>query len=128
MPGADGGIGQRNGGNPTAVDLSDFEAADKELAERRMAAREDFIEAAELGAQAERDYRRKVAVAYAEAKAEGLSDKRAEVEARSVAADLAFDRDLQAALAQAARMRVAECERSQASLRHVSERSGREAG
>jgi hypothetical protein len=101
------------------MDLQARREADRKLAEMRRDARRDYERYAKQEADAERDYRKVMAVAFANAKSEELSDKRAEMEAKSATADLRHRRDIAHSLAFSARMRIAELERDAVSVRDI---------
>lgn len=107
------------------MDLQGRRNADRKLAELRREARRDFERYAEQEADAERDYRKAMAVRFAEAKGEGLSDKRAETDAKGATADLRHRRDIAHSLAFSARMRIAELERDAVSVRDIHSTSER---
>jgi hypothetical protein len=109
-----------------ALDLHEFRAKFTELHKQRQEARHEHRKYSEEEATHERAFRKTLAVAFATAKGNGLSDKRAEIEARAAAADHAFQRDIAHSLAVSAKLRIEEIERASASLRHISERSERE--
>jgi len=93
--------------------------ADRKLSELRREARKDFERHARAQADAERDYRKAMAASFAIAKSEGLSDKRAETEAKGQTADLRHKRDLAHALARSALLRIQELERDAVSVRDL---------
>lgn len=107
------------------LDLADYRRGARTNAEQRREARRDFERYSRQEADAERDYRMRLAVVFAQRKSEGESDKRAEMAAKAEAADLAHRRDIAHSLAFSSRLRIEELERDAASLRHISERSGR---
>ena len=109
-----------------SLDLHEYRSLARDLSTKRAEARRDHTRYSQEEADAERDFRKRLAIVFAEQKAAGKSDRAADLEARAQAADLAHRRDIAKSLALSARFRIEECERASASLRHISERSERE--
>ncbi len=101
------------------MDLQARRDADRKLTQQRREAQRDYERYAAQEADAERDYRKQTAVKFAEAKSEGLSDKRAEIDAKAATADLRHRRDIAHSLAVSARFRIAGLERDAVTVRDV---------
>jgi hypothetical protein len=101
------------------MDLAERRNADRTLAERRQAARRDYVRYSEQEADADREYERTRARTFAQAKLEGASDRAAELAARDAAADHKHRRDIAHSLAKAALLRIDETEREHVTVRDI---------
>lgn len=111
-----------------ALDLHDFRAKAKRLAEARRDARVDRERYAKEEAEAEREFRQTLAMRYAGARAEGETGSGAEILARAEAADARYRRDIAASLVRSCDQRIAELEANRSILRTDMEIGAREAG
>lgn len=101
-----------------ALDLHVFRAKARELAKAREEARRDYERYCAQEADAERDYRKRLAIAFANARSrEGTTAGQAEVEAHAEAADNRHRRDIAHSLAKSALLRIEEIEANRAMLR-----------
>lgn len=109
-----------NAPRPT-LGLEEFRTNAHQLALARRKARQDFETRSVEQADAEREYRKAQAVAYAEARSEGCSNAEADVRVAGVTADLRRARDIAKAQAKAAQLRIEELEADRSILRDVGE-------
>lgn len=113
-----------NNPEPT-MNLQGRRDADRVLARRRQEARRDYERYAEQEAEADRLYEKTRATVFVQAKAEGDSDRTAELKCRDAAADHKYRRDLAHSLAKSALLRVAEAERESVTVRDIHSTSER---
>ncbi len=110
-------------------DMAEVRAAAHKLAESRREARRDYERYSEQTADAERDYRKRLAIAFAESKSRDVTAAQAELEAHAAAADHKHRRDLASSLAKSCLLRIEELEADRAMLRQLGDWSQRmEAG
>ena len=107
------------------MDLQQRRLADRTLAERRQAARRDYVRYAEQAADADRDYRRVKATTYAEERSQGNTSVGAEIQANAKAADAKHRRDIADSLAKSSLLRIQEVERETISVRDIHSTSER---
>lgn len=102
--------------------LDEFRAQSRAIQKARAGARERYEDYAREAAQAESEYRKRLAQAFAEAKRmDGVTAAQAELEAHAAASDLRLKRDLAQSLAKSALLRVEALEADRATLRSVAE-------
>jgi len=99
--------------------LDEYRTSAHGLAEQRRIARVNYEAHSHDEADAERDFRKTMAVAYAKARSGGETSSGAEIMARAESADARHRRDLAASKARAAQMRIAELERDASILRSI---------
>ena len=105
--------------------LTEFRRLAHKLGTERGEARRDMERYAQQEADAERDYRRELATAYAKARSAGETGNGAEIAARAEAADAKHKRDLAAAMYHSTKERIASIEATRAMLRAEAEWSQR---
>jgi hypothetical protein len=104
------------------LDLAGVRQAAHALGQKRRDARRDYERYCEKAADAERDYRKRLAIAWASMRSEGLLSMGAiEVQANSDAADQKHTRDIAQSLAKSALLRIEELEADRAMLRQIGE-------
>jgi hypothetical protein len=107
-------------------DMSEVRAAAHQLAQRRREARRDYERYTEQAADAERDYRKRLAQAFTTAKSKSdTTATQAELEAHAAAADHRHRRDIAQAMAKSALLRIDELEADRAMLRQLGDWSQR---
>lgn len=110
--------------DPT-LSLDELRRGARQITERRRDARRDYERYAKEEADADLEYRKTMAKAYTAARADGVTDRGAEILARDAAAEAKQRRDIAASLAKSALLRIEECEREAATLRSIAEWSQR---
>jgi uncharacterized coiled-coil DUF342 family protein len=111
------------------MDFSEIRTAAHHLAQKRRDARRDYERYSEQAADAERDYRKRLAKAFAEAKSAGdVTAAQAELHAYAQAADHKHKRDLAQAMAKSCLLRIEELEADRAMLRQLGDWSQRMEG
>ena len=111
------------------MDFDDIRRAAHMLGQKRRDARRDYERYMEQSADADRDYRKALAIAFAEWKAkDGVTAAQAEIAAHAAAADHKHKRDLSSALAKSCLLRIEELEADRAMLRQLGDWSQRIAG
>lgn len=113
-----------NGQTPT-MDLAERRRADHELSKQRREARRDYLRYCEDKADADRDYEKARATAFAEAKSQGLSDMAANYKAKQAGADFKHRRDIADSLARSCLQRIDETERDAVTVRDIHNSSER---
>lgn len=108
----------RNGDRQT-MDLAERRAADRALSEQRRDARRDYVRYAEQAADAEQEYRKTKARRFVELRAEGEAQESAKIQAEADAAEARHKRDIAAAMAKAALLRIEEAERDSVTVRDI---------
>lgn len=107
-----------SGPRPT-LGLEEFRANAHALALARRKARQDFELRSVEQADAEREYRKAQAIAYAEARADGCTNAEAEIRVAGATADLRRARDIAKSQAKSAQLRIEELEADRTILRDV---------
>lgn len=101
------------------MNLDERRRADHQLAVQRRQARAEYVEQAEIEAKADADYRRIKSTTFLECRDQGLPANGAEIVANAAAAAAKQKRDIAAALAKAALLKVQETERESVSVRDI---------
>lgn len=99
--------------------FAELRSAAHNLASRRRDARKDYEKHANKAADAERDFRKKLAVEFTKARSSGKGVGESEILANGEAADERHERDLEQSLAKAALLRIEELEADRAMLRQL---------
>ncbi len=100
--------------------LDDFRAQSRTIHKARDEARINYENHAAEAAQAESEYRKKLAGAFAEAKRfDGVTAAQAELEAHAEASETRLKRDLAQSLAKSALLRIEALEADRATLRSI---------
>ena len=103
----------------THFSFDEIRSAAHDLAHERRKARQDYENHARLAADAERDYRKKLAIELTKFRSEEKGVGESEILANAEAADAKHRRDLEQSLAKAALLRIDELERDGAFLRQL---------
>lgn len=106
------------------LEIDDARRASRRLADDRRSAEADLKAAVEKAAEKERDYRKALAQAFARSAGEGTAAQR-EANARSAAAQAAYERDLAAGMVRVHQERLRGLEGERAQLRALLEWSMR---
>ena len=101
------------------LSLDQIRVGARDLAEKRREAREAYEHHATEAAEAERKYRKELAISYAKHRAADKGAGESEILANGDAADLRAKRDMEQAMAKASLLRVDELERDQTTLRDL---------
>ena len=107
------------------MNLQERRTADRKLSESRRNARENYLSYKRKSSQSDLEYRKTKARVFAEMKANGATDKAADLECEAQAAEHKRDRDLHDALAKSALLRIEELERDAVTVRDVHQSSER---
>ena len=107
------------------LDIDEARRAARRLAEQRRTAEDEHEKAVERAANAERDYRKRLAQAFIQA--DGATAAMREADARAKAADEAFERDLSAGMVKVCSERLRGLEGERSMLKSLIDWSSREA-
>lgn len=99
--------------------LDEFRRKANLMQTARSEARRDFERYAEQEADADREYRQSLAVAFAKAKSSDMTAAQSEIEAHAAASDAKHKRDLAKSMAKAALLRIESLEADRATLRSI---------
>lgn len=101
------------------LSFSEIRSAAHDLAERRRQARADYEKRSREAADAERDYRKKLAIELTKFRSSEKGVGESEILANAEAADEKHRRDIAQSLAKAALLRIEELEADRAMLRQL---------
>lgn len=101
------------------MDFMELRSAAHDLALSRREARQDYEKQAKKAADAERDFRKKLAIEFTKARSTEKGVGESEILANGEAADKRHERDLAQSLAKAALLRIEELEADRAMLRQL---------
>jgi hypothetical protein len=105
----------------THLSFDEIRAAAHSAAQWRRDARANYERYSKEAADAERDYRKRLAIEFTQYRAEGKGAGESELLAHGKAADDRHRRDIAQGQAKAALLRIEELERDQATLRQLAE-------
>jgi hypothetical protein len=103
----------------THLSFDQIRSAAHDLAGERRKARKDYETHARLASEAEREYRKQLAIAFTSHRSKEKGVGESEILANADAAEQKHTRDLEQAQAKAALLRIDELERDGAFLRHL---------
>lgn len=101
------------------LSFEEIRAAAHDLAQHRREARADYERYIKKAADAERDYRRALAIEFTRAKAGGAGVGEAEIRAQGAVSTHRHERDVAQGMAKAALLRIEELEADRAMLRQL---------